>query len=91
MINTSNFHVTSAQKVMSADASDIFGMFKVRVEGAKTLAIESHKTRKITNWMLFNVVFDRDGDIMCWQYKPTANTIIQMPILYDWILEIFND
>ena len=55
------------------------------------ITLTSHITGKESDWMVYNVSRDPDGDIMFWTLRPTKNTVAVHPGLDGATVTILND
>lgn len=95
-LNVSSFNSDKKHKVFVAEASDLgfragqvpggalyddaadFGITLINVRGEKATFYESNELKD-------------NGDVVVWEYKPTAETLRAFPKLEGWEVHILND
>lgn len=93
-VDVKHFTITNKLKTFVAEASDLHGyelLQRLDLRGQQGFAMHNTHTGSSTRWAHARTPKDRDGDVMCWIYEPTAETLQQHPNLKDWQVHVLND
>lgn len=85
MIPSRLFHKDCESKCFTAEASDLTGYWR---GGPITLVSDFGHTATFECVVTFR---DDEGDILYWEFEPTAEAVAKIPNLAGWFIEVFND
>jgi hypothetical protein len=85
MIPSHLFHKSCETKCFSAEASNLTGYWR---GGPITIVSDLGHT---ATFECAETTYDDEGDIQCWVFKPTQESLDKIPQLKGWYVTVFND